>query len=108
MSDDFFDLNDAEPQHGGVIPPGVYRLRAMVKPGGVVNPLCPAKNQRTKHLELDLTVVGGEHDGSKLRDYITLKFDDARYDDGDILLPPPVSPEQAEKYRTAVRLGRSK
>src|SRR5262249_61375447 len=103
---DDFDLNDAQPQRDfSVIPPGLYQLRAMLKAAAVTDALHLAKNLHTKHLELELTVVGGEHDGRKLWDYVTLAFDDARYDDVNV---PPVSPEQAEKYRTAVRLGRSR
>src|SRR5262249_4671896 len=61
--------------------------------------------QRTEMLDLELTVVGGEHSGRKVRDLITVGFDDSESNDPDIM---PVDPDQAERYRTAVRIGRSK
>jgi len=112
MSDDFFDLNDAEPQRDfqSPAPPGNYQLCPTVKSGRVAdNALRMAKNGRTWHLELEHRIVGGEdgaYNGNILYDYITLKVDETDYgNDPDIL---PLSYEQAEKYRTAVRMGRSK
>jgi len=108
MRNDFFNFNNADEQRdASVFPPGAYRLRAQVKlfNGDRDYPLRPAKNGRTEMLDLELTVVGGEHSGRKIRDLITVGFDDSESNDPDIM---PVDPDQAERYRTAVRIGRSK
>jgi hypothetical protein len=103
-----FDLNEAEPQRGRnePIPPDVYCLRVKVKDAGVNNVLHLAKNLRTSHLKLEDTIVGGEYDGYRIFDYVTLDFDDTEYTDIDD--PPPITPQQADNYRTAVRRGRSR
>jgi hypothetical protein len=101
-----FNFNDAEKQRNlSIIPPGVYRLRAKVRMfnGDRDYPLRPAKSGRTEGLDLELTVIGGEHSSAKLRDLITVTFDDREYDD------PDITPLDAtERFRTAVRIGRGK
>jgi len=106
MSEDLFDFNDAEKQRDLTIaPPGLYWLRTEVRPGAVVDDhLLPAKNGHTWHLSLKCTVQGGEHAGATAFDYITLRFDPS---DGGPDFPGP-TPQQAENYKTAVRMGRSK
>jgi hypothetical protein len=113
MNDDLFNYNDAEKNRDLTpVPPGVYRLRTKVRPfgGDLNNPLRPAKSGYTEMLELGFTVVGDknggrEHDGHWFSDYITLVFTDGDPNDID---KPPAPPIQAEKYRTAVRIGRAK
>ncbi len=59
--DDIFNLNNAEKQRDQtLIPAGVYRLRAKVRPGnaGPGGVLRLAKNGRTLMLELELKVIG--------------------------------------------------
>jgi hypothetical protein len=103
MTDDLFDLNDAErPREVTIAPPGLYWLSVEVRPGAVGDDhLLPAKNNFTWHLSLKCTVKGGEYAGAVAFDYITLKFDPAGSGDPD-LCPPPL-PQQAENYKTAVR-----
>ena len=106
-----FDLNEAEAQRENTtIPAGIYRLRTKIKPGGMGEDgtLRLAKSLRTYHLELELTVVGDEfggheHDGHKVRDWVTVELDER---DGDYM--PPLEPPKLEDYRTAVRIGRTK
>jgi hypothetical protein len=108
MNDSAFNFNDADKQRSlSIIPPGIYRLRAKVKMfnGDRNYPLRPAKSGRTEGLDLELTVVGGGHRGAKLRDLITVTFDDREYDDPDIM---PLDADATERFRTAVRIGRGK
>jgi hypothetical protein len=108
MSDNLFDLNDAEvPGDLEVVPPNLYWLRVEVQPGAVADDhLLPAKNGYTLHLKLKCTVQEGNYAGFVAFDYITLRFDPAGTGDPD-LCPAPL-PQQAENYKTAVRMGRSK
>jgi hypothetical protein len=108
MSDDLFDLNDAEvPGDLEVARPGLYWLRVEVQPGAVADDhLLPAKNNFTWHLKLKCTVQGEAYAGVVVFDYITLRFDPAGSGDPD-LCPAPL-PQQAENYKIAVRMGRSK
>lgn len=108
------DLNEAEPQREfTIVPPGVYRLRAKVKPGGMGEDgaLRLAKNMRTSMLELEHTIIGGEHEkiqgfiNQKVWDRITVSFDDRDYDHPDV---PALTQKQIENYRTSVRIGLSK
>jgi hypothetical protein len=104
MSDDLFDLNDAEVQGDfEVAPPGLYWLRLDVQPGAVADDhLLSAKNGYTWHLKLKCTVQEGEYAGVVAFDYITLKYDTVSG------LDVPLTAQQAENYKIAVRLGRSK
>jgi hypothetical protein len=104
MSDDLFDLNDAEVRGDfEVAPPGLYWLRVDVQPGAVADDhLLAAKNGYTWHLKLKCTVSEGEYAGVVAFDYITLKYDTVSG------LDVPVTAQQAENYKIAVRLGRSK
>jgi hypothetical protein len=104
MSDDLFDLNDAEvPGDFEVAPPGLYWLRVDVQPGAVAdNHLLSAKNGYTWHLKLKCTVSEGEYAGVVAFDYITLKYDTVSG------LDVPLTAQQTENYKTAVRMGRSK
>jgi hypothetical protein len=108
MSENLFNFNDAEKQRNlSVIPPGVYRLRAKVRMfnGDRDYPLGPAKSGHTVGLDLELTVIGSEHSGAKLRNLITVTFDDLEYNDPDIT---PLDADATERFRTAVRIGRGK
>jgi hypothetical protein len=100
------DLRDTETQFDRTpIPSGVYHLKIAVKPGGI-GPggfLRLAKNLRSSMLELECTVVGGEYAGRKVWDFITLEFDENNRDD--VL---PVETDKLEKFRTSVRMGRTK
>ena len=106
-----FDLNDVDPQRE-LAPSGIYQLKAKVRPGSVVDPLCTAKNMRTRHLELELEVIGGnrgEYNGHRIWEYLTLDVDEKDYSN-DIDGPniKSLSPEQAAKFQTAVSIGRKK
>jgi hypothetical protein len=101
-----YDLNKADRQREmKPVPPGVYRLATKLRPGGIGTEglLRLAKNLRTEMLDLELTVVGGEYDGRKLWDLITLEADDSNHPD-----LPSLDREQARKYKTAVDMGRAK
>jgi len=115
MNDDNFNFNDAPPQRDPerkqeLLPPDVYHLQIEALPGGVVDPLCLAKNQRTSHLEVKYTVIGGDYDGCSLYDNITLRFDDTEYEynDPDAIVPPPLTPKLRRNYTEAVKIGRAK
>jgi hypothetical protein len=100
------DLNKAEPQRDRtLIPPNVYWLMIAIRRGnsGADGALKTAKNQRSLMLELDYTVVGGDHAGKKFRDWITVEYDET---DDPIL--PPIIPERLEDFRTSVRMGLTK
>ena len=70
------DLNEAEKQSGQTIPSGVYKLRAKLKPkgAGAEGLLRHAKHGPTEMMELELTVVDGEHAGYTLTDLITVNY----------------------------------
>jgi hypothetical protein len=107
MSDDLFDYNDAEKQRDfTVAQPDLYWLRVEVRPGAVADDhLLPAKNGYTWHLSVKATVRDGEYAGAVAFDYITLKFDPTG---ASLVVPVAPPPQQAEKYKTAVRMGRGK
>jgi hypothetical protein len=101
------DLNDADPQRDQtLIDPGVYQLRIKVRPGGhgPGNVLRLSKSGHLQMLDLELVVVGGEHDGRKLYENIIVSFDDSGQND----IVPSLDPDQVRRYRTAVRIGLSK
>jgi hypothetical protein len=98
-NDDFIDLSDAEI----VIPSGVYRLRVTLRLSSAGGLLRWAKNMRTKHLECEYIVVGGEHAGHRISDFITLKFDSGEYSHLAVL-----DDEQIRKYEVAVRMGKTR
>jgi hypothetical protein len=106
MSDDLFDLNDAEvPGDPELASPGLYWLRVEVQPGAVTDDhLLLAKNGYTWHLKLKCTVQGEKYAGAVVFDYITLKYDTVSSDG----LSVPLPAQQTENYKTAVRMGRSK
>ena len=86
------------------------QLKATVRPGSVVDPLCTAKNMRTRHLELELEVIGGnrgDYNGYKIWEYITLDVDETDYSDSELNIKR-LSAEQAAKFQTAVSIGRKK
>jgi hypothetical protein len=95
------DLNDSEQQRDFTpVPPGIYRLAIKLKPGGggAGNWLRRSKNLHLQMLEMELSIIGGEHAGRKLWEFAIVAFDDS----------PDIERAQAERYRTAVQLGRSK
>ena len=101
------NFNDA-PEQLTPVPAGIYQVKATVKPGGVGpdGALRIAKNMRSQMLELELTIVGGKHNGRRLWDYTTVNFDAREYPD----LPdmPSLDREQRDKFETSVRLGQIK
>ena len=100
------DLNDAERQRDRtLIPPGVYRLKTKVRPGGAGpgSVLRIAKNGRTTMVDIELKIVGGESAGQKLWDLITVAVEPPEFEDANA-----AEREQTEKYQPAVRIGRSK
>jgi len=104
MSDDLFDLNDAATQRDfEVAPHDLYWLRVGVQTGAVADDhLLAAKNGYTWHLKLKCTVCEGEYAGAVAFDYITLKYGTVSG------LDVPLTAQQEENYKTAVRMGRSK
>jgi hypothetical protein len=102
----YHDLNDAPEQTTfALLPPGIYRLEVAVKPGGVGDGgfLTLARNLRTCHLNLEFTVVGGEHGDRKIWDILTVEVDES---DSDLL--PSIDAAQLDKFHTAVSIGRSR
>ena len=99
-----YDLNEADDGFE-LVPPGIYRVKARLKPGGFGDErlLRLAKSMRTYGLELELTVVSGEHRGRKVFDLITIEAD---LSDSPEL--PPVDAKQADKYQTSVDIGHAK
>jgi hypothetical protein len=98
------DLSDAGPQTSrDPIPAGVYRLRAKLKIGtaGTDFVLHPSKNSPLLGVSLECTVIGGEHAGRKIFDWISAELDE----DG---MPAVVAPDKLENWKTAVRMGRKR
>ena len=95
-----YDFNDAEQQGGSTISAELYWLTAKVKPGGAGDDdmLRCSKNGALEMLELELTVVGGPHAGQRFFEMLPLNYVDGS------------CPDQAQvaRYKTAVRIGRSK
>jgi hypothetical protein len=65
------DFNTANKQSGGAtdpIPPGTYKLKAVVRPGGTGDDgmLKLAKNLNTRMLDMEFTVASGAYAGRKL------------------------------------------
>src|SRR6516162_6128678 len=105
MTDDNGDwINDAGTQQRefDTLPADIYRVRAKVKPGGVVDPLCVAKNGYTEHLKIENTVIEGPYKGAKIFDYVTLRYSQGG-DDPDV---PALTAQQIDNYETAVEIGR--
>src|SRR5262249_35424169 len=110
------DLNEADVQgNRELIEPGVYGLEITVKEGhaGTDGWLKLAKNQRSLMLELHCKVVSAvttkgevvssQYAGKMVRDWITLEFDET-----DAMHLPALSAADLDRYRTSVRMGRSK
>src|SRR5262249_37690469 len=110
------DLNDAETQgNRELIEPGVYGLEIHVKEGhaGKDGWLKLAKNQRSLMLQLECKVVSAvttkgkvvssQYAGKVVKDWITLEFDET-----DAMHLPALTAADLERYRTSVRMGRSK
>src|SRR5438067_12877607 len=98
-----FDLRNVGKQVDfSPIPAGIYRLKAKIKPGGVGEHglLRLAKNQRSEMLDLELTVLGGEFDGRKVWDLVTV-YANLTEDD----ITPAVDAEQAQRLESGVRRG---
>jgi hypothetical protein len=92
------DLNDTERD---LIPPGVYALKIQVNYGdaGSDGVLRRAKNGRSLMLEIECTVVGGEHRGRKVWDYLSVELDDNG---------PPLAADRLDKLKSSIRFGRNK
>jgi hypothetical protein len=98
------DLSDAGPQTSrDPIPPGVYHLRARLKAGSAGSDflLHPSKSSPLLGVSLECTVIGGEHAGRKVFDWISAELDE----DG---MSATVPQEKLTNWQTAVRMGRAK
>jgi hypothetical protein len=98
------DLSDAGPQASfEPIPPGVYRLRAKLKAGtaGTDFLLHRSKNSPLLGVSLECAVVGGEHAGRKIFDWICAEIDE-------VSLPLAEQPDKMANWQTAVKMGRAK
>jgi hypothetical protein len=102
------NYNDADDQADrSVIPNGKYQLKVAIKrgghgPDGMLR--LAAKNLRGLMLECTYTVVNpAEHAGHKIKDYITVAFDET-----DSIDLPPIESGKLENYRTSVRMGRAR
>ena len=95
-----YDLNEAEKQQGGTVPEGIYTLEARIKPGGAGDDylLRRSKNGALEMLELELKVATGAHAGHAFSEFITLDFIGGNVREQ----------EQIDRYKTAVRIGRTK
>lgn len=102
-----YDLNQTAERQDFTqpIPPGLYRFKAKIKPGGTGENglLRLAKNLRTQMLELELTVIGGKYAGRKIWDYVTVAADVSEHPD-----LASIDAEQADKFQTAARIGLAK
>jgi hypothetical protein len=97
------NLNDAEPQRDRTLAPsGIYALKIKVKPSGN-GWLRTARNQRSRMLQMEYTIVGGDYAGKTIFDWITVGFDET--DDSDL---PVIEPGKLDDFRTSVRMGLSK
>jgi hypothetical protein len=94
------DLNNAQPELE-LIPSGIYKLKITVRAHNSVvgDILRTAKNGILKMLDLELTVVDGEHDKRKLWQLIAVDFDPDAID--------PADPKIAN-YKKAVSIGLTK
>jgi len=104
------NLNDADDQKPGTMPPGPYWVKARIKPGGWGDDglLRLARNQYSLMLEVECVVIDDEEwRGKKIIDYITCEL--AEYDHSDPLsLPPAPDMGTLSNLQTSVRIGRSK
>jgi hypothetical protein len=103
-----FNYNDADDQDDrSTIPNGPYRLKIALKRGGHGSDgmlRLAVKNLRGLMLECTYTVVNhAEHSGHKIKDYITVAFDET-----DSIDLPPIESGKLENYRTSVRMGRAR
>jgi hypothetical protein len=100
-----YDLNKTSDTDFSPIPPGIYRVKAKLRPGGVGEEelLRLAKNLRTQMLDLQLTVVGGKYSGRKVFELVTV-FADL----GNSPEPAPIDERQADNYKRAVNMGLAK
>jgi hypothetical protein len=101
-----YNLNNTDRQRDfSPVPPGIYRVRAKIKPGGVGESglLVLAKNRRTMALNLELTIISGEHDNRRVWDYVIVFVDESNG-----AAAPPGDPDQIRRYRTAVQMGLSR
>jgi hypothetical protein len=101
------DLRNTDPQRSAreTIPAGPYVLEIEVRGGSADRGDCLrwAKNRRTLLLELEYTVIGGEHHGHSFRDYISVDYDESDKDDA-----PPLDRGKVKDFRANVRMGRSR
>jgi len=98
------NLNDAPTQRDReTIPDGAYQLRSTIIPYGCGDDGMLRRgttNARQLMIEFSHKVVGGEHDGTEIRDWVTVAIDESS--NGDL---PPIKPEERAKMQTSVRLG---
>jgi len=102
------NLNDAGPQRGNfdLLPPGIYPFEAIVIPGQAGSDgylRREKKNPRVLMLELECKVVGGDHAGRRVWDYIPVEIDESA--NGDLA---PIPADALSKIQSRVRRGRAK
>jgi hypothetical protein len=99
-----YDLNSAK--RSKLIPAGIYRVKAKLRPGGFGEEQLErlAGSKRTRALDLELTVIRGEHSGRKIWDLITVVADLSNNNPKLAF----IDEEQAGKYQLAVEIGLAK
>jgi hypothetical protein len=100
-----YDLNTANDADFSPIPPGIYRVRAKLRLGGVGEEqlLRLAKNLRTQMMDLQLTVLSGQYSGRKVFELVTV-FADL----GNSPELAPIDEQQVDNYKRAVSIGLAK
>jgi hypothetical protein len=96
------NLNNIPRDDQSLAPPGVYQLEINVVRGdaGEDGTLTLAKNGRGLMLRALYTVIGGNHAGHKIWDYITVEFNESN--DPNL---PPIEASKLNNYRASVRMG---
>ena len=97
------DFNNADDEKFELIPEGIYRLRARVKRGSEGSALKTAKSGMQQYLELELTIESPvKFKGRKLWDRINCHYIGPEANN------LPGDQDEIERFRTSVRIGRSK
>jgi hypothetical protein len=97
------DFNNADDGEFELIPEGIYRLRARVKSGSEGSALKTAKSGMQQYLELELTIESPvKFKGRKLWDRINCHYIGPEANN------LPGDQDEIERFRTSVRIGRSK
>jgi hypothetical protein len=97
------DFNTADDGNFDLLPEGVYRLRARVKRDSEYSALKTTRSRRLQYLELELMIESPmEFRGRKLWDRINCHYI------GPEASNLPDDQDEIERFRTSVRIGRSK